>query len=50
MQTIQIEAKDHYCLNPECGADSDHISVSLSVEDSSVTVTCFSCRFVGKEA
>lgn len=49
MQTIQIEAEGHYCLNPACGADSDHLSVSLSIEDNAITVACFECRFVGTE-
>jgi Zn ribbon nucleic-acid-binding protein len=48
MQAIQIQAEGHYCLNPECGADSDHLAVWE--QDGVIHVGCYVCEFHGTEA
>lgn len=48
MQAIQIEAEGHYCLNPECGADSEHIAVALT--ENGTEVGCYVCGFLGTES
>lgn len=49
MQRIQIEAEGHHCPNPECGADSDHLTVSLD-ENGIIWVGCYECSFMGRVA
>jgi hypothetical protein len=47
MTITDLPSEGHYCLNPECGADDDHVDVTRDEETGRVRVWCHKCRFVG---
>lgn len=45
---MQVATEGHYCLNPECGADDEHIAVWIA---GGVThVGCYVCDHHGSES
>jgi Zn ribbon nucleic-acid-binding protein len=46
---MQVATEGHYCLNPECGADSDHLAVWTD-EAGTIHVGCYVCDHHGTES